>query len=59
MKLTPIVKIMNQSRNFRRILRCGDIEAMRNESEEVSPCIVRIATPAERIKYGIQGGVSQ
>jgi hypothetical protein len=55
-KLTPIVKIMNQSRNFRRVLKSADIEAMRGESEILFPCIVRIATPAERIKYGIQGG---
>lgn len=56
MKLTPVVQIINQSRKFRRVLSSKDIEAIRSESEDVFPCVVRMATPAERIKYGIQGG---
>lgn len=59
MKLTPVVQIINQSRKFRRVLSSKDIEAIRSESEDIFPCVVRMATPAERIKYGIQGGLSQ
>lgn len=55
MKLIPVVRILNQNRNFRKIFKSDDINTMLSESE-VFPCTVRMATPAERIKYGIRGG---
>lgn len=55
MKLTPVVRLLNQNRKYRKMFKSDDIDAMLSDAE-VSPCIVRMATPAERIKYGIRGG---